>query len=143
MQSTWETRDLPVLEAIVLLSDERVGPFGVESVVPTAPLSEPEVQATLRALSGEHPPLLENCTTMAGGSIRLVGSATGEARRRVGAWPTPENLATRMLAALEEAAQSAPTAEERTRLQRVLEAVRDVGTQTVAAILAGVVTGVM
>ena len=38
------------------------------------------------------------------GAIILIAAPTGKARRAVGAWPTPESIADRLVQALDEAA---------------------------------------
>ena len=66
------------------------------------------VEIALRALEGEDPPFITKLERRASGGISLVGKPTGHARRAVGAWPTPESIADRLVAALDEAAERCP-----------------------------------
>jgi hypothetical protein len=50
--------------------------------------------------------------------IGLVGEPTGHARRAVGAWPTPESIAARLISALDEAADREPDPERKGWLRK-------------------------
>ena len=140
LQSTWETRELPVLEAIVRLYDEtgRVSRF--KDVVEASGLIEEEVEKALRALDHETPPLTTKTQKAFGGAVISVGAPTGAARRAVGAWPTPENLADRIVAALQDAADQAQDPDEKTRLKKGAEAVGGVGKSVLTGVLTHVIT---
>src|SRR5262249_25242996 len=94
MKSTWETRDLVVLESIVRLLD---GP-GYLQVITGAPIIEDtglaneDVGRALLALDG---PYINLKRVMSGGdaSYWIVMGVTPLARLTVGQWPTPEQLA--------------------------------------------------
>ena len=47
------------------------------------------------------------------GDIIFVGAPTGHARRAIGAWPTPESIADRLVNALDEAAEREPDPEQK------------------------------
>src|SRR4051812_43839530 len=63
MESTWETRELPVLEAIVRLYDETGTLMSPHMIGATAGLSEDEVQKALRALRHNDPPFVTKMPT--------------------------------------------------------------------------------
>jgi hypothetical protein len=50
--------------------------------------------------------------------IGLVGEPTGHARRAVGAWPTPESIADRLIGPLDEAADREPDPERKGWLRK-------------------------
>lgn len=91
MDSTWENKDLPVLAAAAEELD-REHVTDPDTIARATGLEYEQVQRALRALSSEEPPLLQ-VRGRASGDITVVYGLTGEARRRVGAWPTPESLA--------------------------------------------------
>lgn len=118
MDSTWENRDLPVLAAAAEELDREHA-------------TDPETIARATGLERGR----------ASGDITVVYGLTGEARRRVGAWPTPESLAARLVEALGEAAEQTPNPQERTRLQEAGRALANVGQAALAGILANALTG--
>jgi hypothetical protein len=149
MQSTWEGRDLPVLECIVDYYDQ----FG-ESPDPTHMAfilkwdeqlddedeADDDVQRALRALEHEQPPFITELQRTASGEIVGIGAPTGHARRTVGAWPTPESLADRIIAALNEAAEQETEPDKKGRLKKAAEAVGGVGKDVVTRVLTDVVS---
>ncbi|MGC4940784.1 hypothetical protein [Kribbella sp. DT2] len=140
MESTWETRDLPVLEAIVRLYDETGSAMRPSAINAAAGLSEDDLQRALRALRDNEPPFVTKMSGSLGGGIMLVGAPTGHARRVVGAWPTPEGLADRIVAALNEAADNEPDEAKKTKLRRAAEAVAGVGRDILTDVTAQVIT---
>ena len=138
MESTWETRDLPVLEAAVRLLDEYA-----ESALPdlgdlceATGLDNDSVHRALAALQGEY-----LAYERGGGDGRFthVKSVTAQARRIVGQWPTPEALVDRLVAALDKAAEQEPNDERRSKLRTVSAAlggaVRDVAVEVAATVV--------
>ena len=111
---------MPVLKAVVELY-EVTGreKLRVTDIVKRVDLDAPTVQQALRALYAE-PYLNGDGRTWASGNQYLfVGPATGDARRVVGAWPTPENVVDRLIAALESAAEEGDRPEdERSKLRK-------------------------
>ncbi|WP_020387712.1 hypothetical protein [Kribbella catacumbae] len=74
------------------------------------------------------------------GHIMIVGAPTGHARRVVGAWPTPESLADRIIAALNDAADNEPDEAKKGKLRRAAEAVAGVGRDILTDVTAQVIT---
>ena len=139
MDSTWESRDLPVLEAVVE-ECEREHATDPHTIVRATGLEFDQVQRALRALSSEVPPLFK-AEAKANGGMSMVWGPTGEARRRVGAWPTPDGLAGRIVEALGEAAERTPDPEEGTRLREAGRALANVGQAALAGVISNVLTG--
>ena len=104
MTETWTSRDLPVLRAIVDLYEGTGSPMGPEAIESATGFDAATVQAALRALDSEEPPYVARFERVITGAIILIGAPTGKARRAVGAWPTPESIADRLVQALDEAA---------------------------------------
>jgi hypothetical protein len=140
--ATWENRDLPVLNAIVEQWDQGVEPVVPGAIVNQTGLSESVVQRSLRALAREEPPLFVPIygSSMAGSSIAGATDPTGHARRAVGAWPTPESIADRLVQALAEAADREPDDERRGWLKKTATylgtAGRDIAVEVAASALA-------
>lgn len=78
------------------------------------------VQKALQALADEDPPFFDfsDASSMAGRFIAAVANPTGHARRTVGAWPTAESLADRLVSALTQAADNEPDEEKRGWLKK-------------------------
>ncbi|WP_433022360.1 hypothetical protein [Kribbella sp. CA-294648] len=109
----------PVLEAIVRLYDETGSAMRAAAVGAAAGLSDDDdLQRALRALEHNDPPFVTKMTGSFGGGIILIGAPTGHARRVVGAWPTPDALADRIIAALNDAADNEPDEEKKGKLRR-------------------------
>jgi DNA-binding MurR/RpiR family transcriptional regulator len=142
---TWETRDLPVLRAIVALSDEGISFITPQGIADRARVPEPTVQLALNALAGERPEFFQSkATTFAQLDERRFTSITeptGHARRAVGTWPTPENLADQILAALAAAAENEPDEEKRTRLRKALEILRSAGRDVILGVAGNALSG--
>ncbi|MET9318314.1 hypothetical protein ABZX12_41420 [Kribbella sp. NPDC003505] len=149
MESTWEGRDLPVLEKIVDYYDQ----YG-ESPQPSdlaymlgwyEQVDDPDdavedVERALRALEHEQPPFITDLQKTASGEVVGIGAPTGHARRTVGAWPTPDILADRIIVALNEAADNEPDEVKKGKLRRAAEAVAGVGRDILTDVTAQVIT---
>jgi hypothetical protein len=116
---TWNDRDLPVLRAVVELDEREGRPVTAEDVRFVTGFDPNTVESALRALAGETNPRYFDRTHGALGDPTLwVTNVTGHARRTVGAWPTAETLADRILAGLNDAADAAEDEETRDRLRQ-------------------------
>lgn len=76
------------------------------------------VQAALRALDSERPAYISKLEKVMTGDIIFIGAPTGHARRAVGAWPTAETIADRLVTALDEAAEREPDPERKGWLRK-------------------------
>ncbi len=138
MKSTWETRDLPVLEAIVELTDAGEDRLEQQQLADRTGLDRPSVRLALFALANEDPRLFDytDTSTMAGRDIGIIRDPTGHARRRVGQWPTPEKWTAHFVQALADAEANEQDAEQKSKLRRVLDAIAGAGTDLVAKAVA-------
>jgi hypothetical protein len=138
----WRTCDLPVLLHLVhrleVDGEHRVDtPLAVDDLEPT------QVEAALRRL--EEAGFIKGVTTAESSYPVVITSVTARALQAVGAWPSPEQLVDRLLAALDHAAKHANTNEERSRARRTLDALgtagRDVLVNAAGAALGGITFG--
>lgn len=113
MESTWETRDLPVLQAIVEITDrEGPGPGArVRDIAETTGLSLDDVKRATYALEGAYIGPLRRSLGGDGGQWRVTEVYPG-ARVITGQWPNPDTLANRLVSALEQMAAHGDTPEE-------------------------------
>lgn len=140
MESTWERRDLPVLQIIVRVHDETGNSPDPSEICAALGFDDETVQRALRALAQEEPPLITKFQKVLTGRILGVGAPTGHARRVAGAWPTPDNLADRIITALNQAADNEPDEAKKGKLRRAAEAVAGVGRDVLTDVTAQVIT---
>jgi hypothetical protein len=113
MDQTWTVRDLPVLRAIVELYEETGQIVSPNQIEAKTGLAAEVVQSALRALDSEQPPYVKKMQRYSSGHVVMIGAPTGHARRAVGAWPTAETIADRLVSALDEAADREPDPERK------------------------------
>lgn len=65
VNSTWESRDLPVLKIVVNRCDEE-GSVTAREIESASDLSGAEIQQAIRALLGETPPFFEHASRRGG-----------------------------------------------------------------------------
>jgi hypothetical protein len=143
MDSTWEPRDLPVLDAVARLID-RDGPVPgayLRDIAGETGLDIEDVVRATNALEAAGLIVMQQRTMGGNGGQWRVREVSGEARRLVGAWPTPDNLADRIVAALQDAADNAPTEEERSRARKLLDGATGVGKGVLTGVLVKVLSG--
>lgn len=117
MADTWETRDLPVLKAVVELYEETGRGPRVTDVVSRVGFDEDTVERALRALYTE--PYFEKPMGSAQKQFIFVGAPTSAALRVAGQWPTPEGQLDRLIAAFEAVADDEERPEqERSRFKQ-------------------------
>jgi hypothetical protein len=132
---TWETRDLPVLRAIVDLSDlGHSGAITPAIIVQHTHLDPTTVARALRALAHEDPPFFQ-WDDIDTGDIVVVANPTGHARRAVETWPAPDAWADRLIAALTDAAERASDPAEKTKLRKAADALGSVGKDVLTDVL--------
>jgi hypothetical protein len=128
VESTWETRDLPVLEeAVRYFDDADAFRLDIANIVTATGLSADDVNRALRALASARPPLIEGIEIGEATYPIILTGVTERARREVGAWPSPEGLADRVIAAMEQAAEDEPDAEKRGKLRQLASLLGDMG----------------
>jgi hypothetical protein len=121
MEQTWNSRDLPVLDAVVSLFDESPGDLLLgEAVVERTGMDRGAVGSALYALSPDYVrlgrKLAEEDSSI---DLQVIDGVTAEARRSVGQWPTGESLIKQLIAGLDEAAEQEMDPERRSRLRDV------------------------
>lgn len=121
LADTWQERDFPVLCAIVQLSDEGLRDMDAPQVAARAGLDIETTLIALFALAAERPPLFryEDDSDFETRSMCLIREPSGDARRIVGTWPSPQTLADRLTEAMAEAAEHEQDDETRSRLRRL------------------------
>jgi hypothetical protein len=140
LNSTWESRDLVVLEAAVKYLDEHAGhslPEGSDLQELTG-LSMDDVRRALLALDGVY---LGIQMVMDGGTGThwFVEHVYPNARLAVGQWPTPETLADRLVQALALAADKEPDEEKRGLLKTTASWFSNAGRDVLVDVTAAVI----
>lgn len=147
MESTWAPRDLPVLTAVVELWEETfpsTSSIGRLEVVERTGLTNDDVDRAIFALVEAG--YIEWVPNRGGDRIyswRIVG-VSSSARRLVGQWPSPEELVTQVVRALEAAAENEPDEEKRSKLKVAASSIgsfaKDIVTNVAANLIAGGIT---
>lgn len=146
MQDVWTTRDLPVLVAVVeALQDfdqAFTGGVRASSIADRTGVALPAVVLSFRTLDDAG--LIEVTKVMGGGGAnwRAV-RVSGRALQLVGAWPTPEGMAERILRELEAAAEAEPDAEKRGKLRAAAAVLGRGAVDTTSNVLAAVIARAM
>lgn len=118
-EDTWFARDLPVLDWLVQYFDgDGEGDPDAAMIAAGTNLPEGQVSAALRSLARCQPPYLVVVTVPEERDPLSVIDVTADAYRAVGAWPTAESFADRLVARLDEEADREPDPERKSRLQQ-------------------------
>ena len=141
MESTWETRELPVLEAVVRYFDENSGVL-LPQISDLAEITGRDPIEVYRAAKALSPTYLRLSEVMSGAdpNPHTVIAITDEARRAVGQWPSAEAVADRIVAALMEAADREPDERKRTKLRAAAETLGSFGRDLLVNAAANVAT---
>ncbi len=138
VHDTWAARDLPVLDATIVLLEQSFM-VTVTDIAARTDLAPSVVAAALEALD---PVYVDFRKTTTGGDPRYwyVFKVTPEARRAVGQWPTAEALASRLAEELAIAARDEPDAQRQGLLvyaaRLVGETLRDATVRAAGRVLA-------
>jgi hypothetical protein len=138
MEPTWQSRDLPVLDAIVQ-HFEKGGP-DFPTVKHFAEATGLEVGEVYRAVMALSPTYLELSLSMGGEADTAIQGVTDAARRAVGQWPSPEEWADRIVRGLLDAADREPDQERRSRLRAVAEGLGDFGRDVLVGVISTGIT---
>lgn len=139
MESTWETRDIPVIDAAARYIEEHFlesFPNGGILAEMTG-LSITEVGLALNEVNGHY---LKVAITLDGPEYWDVTEIHPDGRRAIGQWPTPESLADRLVEALAAAAEREPDAERRGWLRKTAAYLAGAGRDLAVEVAAAVVT---
>lgn len=141
IESTWATRELPVLVAAYrhYEEDERAGRMKqLEKIRQELGMSVRGLQNALDALEEADPPYLEVAWAggwtdeIAGGGY--ITNITERTRRELGAWPTPESLVDQLAAALRAAADEEQEPERKGRLRAAADVLGGMGRDIVVGV---------
>lgn len=140
MESTWETRDLVVLElAVRHFDDPDASGLDIPTIATQTGLGESDVKRALKALSEASPALVVGIPIAEASYPPYLTGVTERARQLVGAWPSPDSLTDRLVAALQSAAETEPDEEKRTALQRIASLVGGVGRDVFVNVVSSVI----
>jgi hypothetical protein len=121
VESTWESRDLPILDAIVRHFEESDDPYppGIPTEETFAEVTGRDVREVRKAVQN----LRQSYLVVQDGGLgdSMIMGVTDEARRAVGLWPTPEGIVDRLVQGLLDAADQEPDEHKRSRLRAVAE----------------------
>jgi hypothetical protein len=139
MDSTWATRELPILASALRQLDTGQQFASLEGIREEVGLSVAQMRAGVKALESASPPYLAT-HTMHEGPARVGGFVTGvseRARRELGTWPTSTSVFDGLVTALRDAAENEPTPDKKTRLKGTVEVLtgfaRDVAVTAIAS----------
>jgi hypothetical protein len=142
MESTWEPRDLLVLDAVVRYYDEHPQGQGVmltcQQVAELTGLDPTDVYRALKILEPTYVRLVEGWGR--GPGTCSIGGVTDQARRAVGQWPSPDVWVDRLVQALREAAEREPDPEKRGRLRAMAEGLGGFARDVAVGVLSGGIT---
>lgn len=137
MIDSWTSWDQPILHSIVARY-EADGHVTAQQVLEDTGLDWHIVGRRVRVLRGRW----IDADMDPGDGFTIFG-ISDEARTTLGAWPSPERAADRLLAAVQEAIEQAATPEERGRLEKVRDGLASVGRDLLVSIGSAVITGHM
>ncbi len=136
----WADRDLPVLIAVArLLEDGFGGVLDSTAIQPHVRLDRADLARALLALQPGYLEVeVQRGFGGGGGPPRMsVVALTERGRRAVGLWPSERNVDA-LVYALEQAADQAPTEEQRGKLRQAAHAVAGVGRDVMVDVLGAV-----
>jgi hypothetical protein len=141
MTETWTTRDLPILVATAELVEASpgAGPHSAD-IAPKVGMEHADVMRALVALAPTYI-TVDKLGRSAGLAGVVVTSLTDEGRRAVGMWPDRADHLAALIAALDGAAEDVEDEEERTRVQRLREALSGAPKRIAEGVVAGVIAG--
>lgn len=117
MEETWNSRDLPVLDAVVTLLDESPGGMLLgRAIAERTAMDDRTVESALYALSPTYVILGRQMAAEGGVDLQVIDSVTAEARRTVGQWPIAESLVDQLAAGLRGAAEHENDPDQKQRL---------------------------
>jgi len=135
VESTWASRDMPVLDATVRLLETSYFP-SAQDIAAEAGM---DAETTARALEALDGTFLDLSRTLGSPENWHVNTVYAEARRAVGQWPTAESLAAQLIEAFSKAADQEPDPEQKSRLRSIAGWLGGAGSQIAINVLSTVV----
>lgn len=134
-ESTWELRELALLEAIAEAERQHNDDLNTEDLEDQTDLSTEDVQWGLQALFEAEPPFITGADATTSDGFDLLAIRLRERGRRVvGQWPT-EDAADVLLAMIQERADEESDPIEKTRLEKLREVAGNVGRETLTQLV--------
>jgi hypothetical protein len=119
-ESTWATRELPLLTIVLRRFDAGEQFVDLEEARAELEMPGPQMWAAANALRDAFPPYIDVEFAGGWGDLHASGLITHvyeRTRRELGSWPSPEGVLDQLVAALSEAAESEPEPERKGRLR--------------------------
>jgi len=121
LPDTWHARDLIVLRAAVSTIDETGEMADVSQLCAATGLSQTEVERAVLALDRGQYVTGMITRTFGGAMVDGISEVGREAYRLTGAWPSPDAIADKLLAALTDVAENGDDEVSRSRARKALE----------------------
>ncbi len=128
VKDTWFNQELPVLEAVIILLDEKGWQSPIVNVSEIAERTDIDanvVFASLLKMENEYVELQRLLTSDP--NPQMVIGVTPNARRAVGQWPSIEMLQERIISALGNAIRQESDSIKKSKLQTTLDALTSLG----------------
>lgn len=141
LTSTWETNEVPVLEATIsLLEEGEPGmPVQLYDIVNSVELDEAAVSRSIAKLSHEHL-VVKPIESMGGPVDYIVYEATPKGLRAAGVWPSEDAAAGAFLEALDQQIEEAPEgSQKKSALEQIKASAKNVTEGTLTAVFAAAV----
>lgn len=142
MRNTWFSRELPILEVVIGLFEEKGWAGGIVQVSEISDrtgIDGNEVFTALCAMENEYV-ILQKLMTGGDPNPQMVTGVTPSARRAVGQWPSIETFYDRIIAGLTEAEEQETDVGKKSKLRSTLNALTDLGRDTLITILSNTIT---
>ena len=139
MESTWEQRDLPVLDAIVRYFDEEDSAV-IPDVATFAEITGMDPGQVGRAVRTLSPRFIKTASGLGGLTEVGIMGVTDEARQAVGQWPSADVWVDRLVRALREAAEREPDPEKKGRMRAMAEGLGGFARDVAVGVLSGGIT---
>jgi hypothetical protein len=142
MESTWEPRDLPILDAIVRYFDEHDDPHipNERTFAEITGRDVQEVHQAVRALAPSYLVIQRGGMSGDPGDASMIMGVTDAAREKVGQWPTPEGIVDRLVQGLLDAADQEPDEQKKSRLRSVAEGLGGFARDVAVGVISSVAT---
>lgn len=141
IENLWTSADLPTLQAVAELAQSHKGHLAAGQVAAVTGL---DLDTTLEALERLLKAGYIDAQALHGDNRTvavIIGGMTERGLREVGAWPSTEVAADRLIAALDALVANASTPDERTRWQRVRDGIAGAGRDVTVGLATAVLTG--
>jgi len=137
MEDTWASRELPVLDAVVRMLEDKPE-VSMGDIASDTGLEPDAIGRALLALEGPYISDIGKSWGFPPSNWRVM-AVTPDARRAIGQWPTPESLVDRLAEAFGTAAESERDPEKKSRLRQMASVLgttgRDVATEVISKVI--------